>query len=210
MTTFRAARFRDLATVGVVAGAGLLLAGCGVVGADPSGDPLVEPSSPAPATLGPIIDPPGDSRQVSGAGYTLSAPSEFEQTERPGPGGVSVVVLGTASDRSGAVVEVIAFREEDPESTAEEQMYLLSGVKELAGGSVTRESLDWPDATAAVLVRWDERTTTAQGELTQRFAQLAVQTKGGDIVTAIAVAPVEEFDDSGAMEVLRTLTLDGA
>ena len=215
MTTTRSARTRRLARrAAMVAGAGVLLAGCGLVGGDPTGGSsasFAEPSSPAPETLGPITEPPRDSRQVSGSGYTLYAPTEFQQTDRSGPGGVSMVVLGKSANRSGGVVEVVVFREEDPESTAEEQMYGLAGAKDLAGASdITREKLEWPDATAAVLVRWTERTATAQGEITQRFAQLAVQPESGDIITAIAVAPVEEFDDSGAMEVLRTLTLDGA
>lgn len=206
---------RAVSLLAATAVAVLAAGGCGLVGGtvDQQGDgtDFAQPTDEAPETLGPITEAPRDTREVQGQGFVLHAPSEFQQTDREGPGGVQMVVLGKASNRSGGVVEVVVFTEEDPQSTAQEQMYGLAGQKEVAGATdIVRQAVEWPAATSGVLVRWTERTATAQGEITQRFAQLALERENGDIVTAIAVAPEEEFDDSGALEVLRTLTLEGA
>jgi hypothetical protein len=209
----RQIRVRAAALLAVSA---LAVGGCGFVGGAvddrPSDDTdFAQPTEEAPEDLGPITEPPRDTRQVRGQGFALHAPSEFQQSDREGPGGIPMIVLGKSSNRSGGVVEVVVFAEQDPPAGAEEQMYGLAGQKEISGATdIVRQAVEWPDATTAVLVRWTERTSTAQGEITQRFAQLALQREGGDIVTAIAVAPEEEFDDSGALEVLRTLTLEGA
>lgn len=176
----------------------------------PSNDFAV-PESEAPDDLGPITEQPRDTREVAGDGFSLYAPTEFQQSERNGPGDVAMIVLGKTANRSGGVVEVVVFAEPRPESGAQEQMYGLAGAKQVAGArDIIRQSVQWPEARTAVLVRWTEDTAGPQGELTQTFAQLAVERENGSIVTGIAVAPEEEFDDSGAMEVLRTLTLDGA
>ena len=175
------------------------------------GNEFAVPESQAPDDLGPITEQPRDTREVTGNGFALYAPAEFQQSDRSGPGDVPMIVLGKTANRSGGVVEVVVFAEEAPESGAQEQMYGLAGAKELAGArDIVRESVEWPEAKTAVIVRWTENTAGPQGSLTQTFAQLAVERENGSIVTAIAVAPEEEFDDSGAMEVLRTLTLDGA
>lgn len=211
MRSARAARGGAAALLGAV-----LLTGCGLVGGDPGGsvtpsNDFAVPESQAPEELGPITEQPRDTREVAGDGFTLFAPSEFQQSDRKGPGDVAMIVLGKTANRSGGVVEVVVFTEAQPEAGAQEQMYGLAGAKEIAGAQdIRREAVEWPEAKAAVLVRWTERTAGPQGELTQTFAQLAVERENGSIVTAIAVAPADEFDDSGAMEVLRTLTLDGA
>lgn len=210
--TVRASTVRAAA---LLAASALALGGCGFVGGavddrPDDGTEFAQPTEEAPEELGPITEAPRDTREVQGRGFVLHAPTEFQQSDREGPGGVPMIVLGKPANRSGGVVEVVVFTEEDPPSGAEEQMYGLAGQKEIAGATdIVRQAVDWPEASTAVLVRWTERTATAQGEITQRFAQLALQRESGDIVTAIAVAPEEEFDDSGALEVLRTLTLDG-
>ena len=174
-----------------------------------SGDSFAAPASEAPEEFTPLTEPPRDTREVVFSGYSLWSPAEFQQTDRQGPEGVQMVVLGKPANRSGAVCEVVAFVEDDPQSSAEEQMYGLAGSKEVAGATdISRESLEWPGAESAVLVRWTERTSGPQGEITQRFAQLAVQPSGGAIVSVVAVAPEEEFDTSGVVDVLRTLSVD--
>ncbi len=186
--------------------------GCGLVpttSEDQPQDTFAAPASEAPEEFTPLTEPPRDSREVQVGGYRLYSPSEFQQTDRQGPEGVSMVVLGKPANRSGGVCEVVAFVENDPQSTAEEQMYGLAGSKEIAGATdISRETLEWPGAESAVLVRWTERTNGPQGEITQRFAQLAVQPSARTIVSVIAVAPEDEFDDSGVVEVLRTLSVE--
>lgn len=187
--------------------------GCGLVPTTSEDQPIentfAAPTSEAPEEFTPLTEPPRDSREVQVGGYRLYSPSEFQQTDRQGPEGVTMVVLGKPANRSGGVCEVVAFVENDPESSAEEQMYGLAGSKEIAGATdISRETLEWPGAESAVLVRWTERTNGPQGEITQRFAQLAVQPTARTIVSVIAVAPEDEFDDSGVVEVLRTLSVE--
>lgn len=175
----------------------------------PAGDSFAAPPSPVPEEFTPLTEPPRDTREVVFSGYSLWSPSEFQQTDRQGPDGVQMVVLGKPANRSGGVCEVVAFVEQDAESTAAEQMYGLAGSKDLAGATaISRESVEWPGAESAVLVRWTERTSGPQGEITQRFAQLAVQASSDVIVSVVAVAPEEEFDESGVVDVLRTLSVD--
>jgi hypothetical protein len=206
-TARRVRRALGAAAVVLVAG------GCGLVpttsGDDSTAGSFATPTEQAPQEFTPLTEPPRDTREVVFGGYSLWSPAAFQQSERQGPEGVQMVVLGKPANRSGGVCEVVAFVETDPQSSAEEQMYGLAGSKEVAGASeISRESLQWPGAQSAVLVRWTERTSGPQGEITQRFAQLAVQPSDDVIVSVVAVAPQEEFDESGVVEVLRTLTVD--
>jgi hypothetical protein len=43
--------------------------------------------------------------------------------------------------------------------------------------------------------------------VTQTFTQLAVETEDGRSATVIAVAPEEEFETSGALDVLRSFSV---
>ena len=175
-------------------------------------DDLVQPTSSAPATLGPITEQPRDSRPVEGPSFSLFAPAEFQQSSRPGPDGVEMIVLDKPSASAGGVIEVVAFEEKDPPAGVREQMAALAAEKaDLEGVTdLRRESIEWPGAVEAVIVQWTEKTTTADGPVTQRFAQLAAQPNDRIIATVVAVAPAEEFESSEVLEVLRTLALDSA
>jgi hypothetical protein len=208
------ARGRSAAVAAVVTLVAVTAGGCGLVPSTSDDDAptpqstFAQPQDDAPDDFEPFTEPPRDTREVTFAGHTLWAPAEFQQTERSGPQDVPLTVLGKPAQGGVGVCEVVAFVENDPESTAEEQMYGLAGAKELAGArDITREAVEWPDAESAVLVRWTEQTSGPQGELTQRFAQLAVQPSGSQIVSVIAVAPADEFDDCGVVDVLRTLSV---
>ncbi len=123
-----------------------------------------------------------------------------------------MIVLSTPSDEPGGVIEVVAFDEKDPPSTAQEQMALLAASKADLEGveDFQREAIEWPGATDAVVVQWTEKTTTAQGPITQRFAQLSLQVSDVQITNVLAVAPEDEFESSGVLDLLRTMTLDSA
>lgn len=199
----------------------LLVAGCTVggsgdgdvgAGADP-GQPEATASASAGGAAGltPLAQPPRDSRQVGADFYTLAAPATFQQSERPGPGGLPMLVLSGPAEDPGSVAEVVAFT--DPEATApvaDQMSGLVAQLVDLRGvEDVQRESVEWPGTTAAVLVRWTEDTATADGTVTQTFAQMAVETEDGRSATVIAVAPSAEFESSGVLDVLRTFDVTG-
>ena len=170
---------------------------------------IVRPTESAPPEFGPLSEQPRDTRLVEGDGFSLFAPAQFQQSTRPGPGDVPMVVLGTPSQEAGGVVEVVAFREADAAAGVQEQMAALAASKTDLGGvtDLRREVVEWPGAADAVLVRWSEPTNTAEGAITQTFAQLAVEVGDGSLVTVVAVAPEEEFDAAGVFGVLRTLNV---
>lgn len=190
----------------------LLLGACTVSGGSADAEPeRFEPAPTASAdVLQPVLDPPRDSREVSGDVFSLFAPAEFRQTERSGPGGVPLLVLEGPAEEPGSVVEVVAYS--DPAATVPvaEQMAALSvELVDIRGASdVVRESVEWPGTSDAVLVRWTEDTATADGSVTQTFAQLAVETEEGVSATVIAVAPAEVFESSGVLDVLRSFSVE--
>jgi hypothetical protein len=175
-------------------------------------DDVVQPTASAPATLGPITEQPRDSRSVDGPSFSLFAPAEFQQSSRSGPGGAQMIVLDKPSSSPGGVIEVVAFEEKDPPSGVREQMAAVAAEKaDLEGVTdLRRESIEWPGAVEAVIMQWTEKTSTADGSITQRFAQLAAQVNDRLIATVVAVAPTEEFESSQVLEVLRSLALDSA
>ena len=171
---------------------------------------------PAPSTsladvVQPVLDAPRDSRQVGdGETFSVFAPAEFQQSERAGPGGVSMLVLQGPADDPGSVVEVVAFSDPEAATPVAEQMAALAvTLVDVRGATdVRRESVKWPGTTDAVLVRWTEETATASGSVTQTFAQLTVETEDGRSATVIAVAPVSDFESSGVFDVLRSLSVE--
>lgn len=198
--------------VGTVLGA-LVLAGCTVSGGSVEAEQdRVEqaPTARAEQAVEPVLEAPRDSRQVSGDVFSLFAPAEFRQTERPGPGDVPLLVLEGPTSEPGTVVEVVAYSDPDATVPVQEQMAALAvELNDVRGATdVVRESVEWPGATDAVLVRWTEDTATADGTVTQTFAQLAVETEDGVSATVIAVAPAEQFDSSGVFDVLRSFSVE--
>ena len=76
---------------------------------------------------------------------------------------------------------------------------------------VSRQLVPWPGTEVAVVVSWTEDTAVAGGgSVTQTFTQLAVETEDGRSATAVAVAPAEELDTSGVLDVLRSLSVEAA
>lgn len=181
------------------------------------GDPVGSVPSAAPGedgapALEPVTDVPRDSREVTGAGgvFSLYAPAEFRQSEREGPGALPMLVLQGPAEEPGAVVEVVAYSDPDNTTPVTDQMAVLAvSLVDVRGATdVVRQDVEWPGTTAAVLVRWTEDTATADGSVTQTFAQLAVETEDGDTATVVAVAPAELFESSGVLDVLRSFSVE--
>jgi hypothetical protein len=197
----------------VLAAAALLLSACAVpgdggtsgggaaAGLEPTGEVSAAPD------LVPLDQVPRDSREVATPVFALLAPAAFTESERPGPGGIPMVVLSGDTGSPGAVVEVVAFSDPEPDAPVQEQMagLVVSLVDVRRARDVSRQQVDWPGTSVAVVVRWTEDTAVAGGgSVTQTFTQLAVETEDGRSATVIAVAPEEEFETSGALDVLRS------
>lgn len=168
------------------------------------------PTAAAEQAVEPVLVAPRDSREVSGEVFSLFAPAEFRQTERPGPGDVPMLVLEGPASEPGTVVEVVAFSDPEAAVGVQEQMAALAvelnDVRQAT--DIVRQSLEWPGTTDAVLVRWTEDTATADGTVTQTFAQLALETEDGVSATVVAVAPAEQFESSGVFDVLRSFSVE--
>ena len=193
----------------------VLLSGCTVTGGtapEPADAALPEPTgelSAAPELL-PVDRPPRDTREVRTDVFSLYAPAGFQQSERPGPGGLPMVVLSGDVDAPGAVAEVVAFSDPAPDASVEEQMagLVTSLVDVRRARGVSRQQVDWPGTSVAVVVRWTQQAATGDGSLTQTFTQLAVETEDGRTATVIAVAPEEDYETSGVLDVLRSFSVD--
>ena len=194
--------------------AALLLPACAAPAAD-ADLALPEPSgelSAAPPLL-PLGRAPRDTREVTTPVFSLLAPAAFTESARPGPGGVQMVVLSGSTGTPGAVAEVVAFSDPEPGAPVQEQMAgLVVTLLDVRGArDVSRQVVPWPGTEVAVVVSWTEDTAVAGGgSVTQTFTQLAVQTEDGRSATAVAVAPADELDTSGVLEVLRSLSVEPA
>jgi hypothetical protein len=208
---------RPTAVRPVALAAALLLSACTVsgdgataggdaaaAGPEPTGEVSVAPD------LVPLAQVPRDTREVSTPVFELLAPAAFTESQRPGPGGIPMVVLSGDTGSPGAVVEVVAFSDPEPDAPVQEQMagLVVSLVDVRRARDVSRQQVDWPGTSVAVVVRWTEDTAVAGGgSVTQTFTQLAVETEDGRSATVIAVAPEEEFETSGALDVLRSFSV---
>jgi hypothetical protein len=206
---------------GVVAFAAAFLAStttaCSLVAGGSSGsatgtvNPQAAPTATAGDDLGPA-DPLPESRPVRGPSFTLSAPAEFQQSQRPGPDDVPMLVLSKESTQPAGVIEVVAYDEVDPPTSLKDQSYALESLLTDVQGAtdVTYQSVEWPGADEAVVLQWTKQSSAAGGSVVERWTQLGLASGGKRITTVIAVAPEQEFDSSGVLDVLRTLALDSA
>lgn len=193
----------------------VVLAGCSVSTNGTDDEPAAQPPAVTAepsggAVLTPVDSPPRDSREVGTGEFSLFAPADFTQSERPGPADVPMLVLSGPSDDPGTVVEVVAFSDPEPGGDVADQMsVLVAELQDIRGASdVRRTDLEWPGTETAVLVRWTEDTAVASGTVTQTFAQLTVQAEDGRTATAVAVAPADDFESSGVLDVLRSFSVE--
>jgi hypothetical protein len=72
--------------------------------------------------LVPLDQVPRDTREVATPVFALLAPAAFTESERPGPGGIPMVVLSGDTGPRVPVVEVVAFSDPEPDAPVQEQM----------------------------------------------------------------------------------------
>jgi hypothetical protein len=192
----------------------LVLALCAAVSAC-GGDP----DSKEPASEGPfapsgsaspgvtMIDPPADYTTISGEGFAISAPGEFQQRRATSSNGEPMLVLEKPSQVPAIPQRVAVIRDVDPKSPAEEQSFALETSKAAAGpeASVERVAMPAPEGQSAFLTTWTEiRPGEGSDNVPVTYWQLMHQVEEDLILNVVAYAPADEFETSEVSKILRT------
>lgn len=192
---------------------GATLAGCG--GGDASSE--ATPDNPYQPTGSPsvtvtLMDPPADYSPIEGEGFTISAPSEFQQQQRTSSNGEPMLVLEKPSQVPAVPQRVAVIRDVDPKSSAVEQSFALEAAKAAGGpeGEVERSEIDVAgDTGPAFLVTWKETRPRKGAEDVQvTYWQLLQQVGDELILNVVAFAPSAEFESSEVSKILRTFVAD--
>lgn len=182
----------------------MVLSGCSAAGTSatptPTGDPL--PSGfVAPTTA------PEGYRDVATGDFTASVPSAWKQRESAGRAGAPATQHFLPDDSSGAVIASgpRLFVVVEPNATAgllEQSQVLIEEKRQKQATGITRTPLEWPSADQALLVGWDEPGQRG----TTRYRQLMLRV-GTKLVSAVAAAPAESFDQTELNAALATVRL---
>lgn len=205
----------------VAAGLVLLLSACGGGGGTVPGDgmPAMQAHAEADPPVRAVKQQPRDTREVTGDGFTLHAPSVFQRrdtTDSPRAG----LVLERPSSSGSLPARLVVVRDAHAKNDVVEQAYAAEVTMRTTKGvtDVLRSDVVWPGARRAVLLQWTQDVPvgegtsgeTASGRTTRaRFWQLNTQGEGDLIYAVVAVAPVDDFEASGVGEVLRTFRMQG-
>jgi hypothetical protein len=184
------------------------LAACGGSSAGVAGDqnPAFSATASPVASLAPSTDVPRDFRPVAGKGYSISAPSVFQQVDATSANGQPTIALRRPSSVPESPSGVVIIRDVDPKQDVVQQMYALEVSKRaLKATDVVRSDVVWPGARRAVIVRWTQQAAAAKGSTVEvRYVQLSAQIDDGLILSVVAVTPVPDSGTSQVVDVLRT------
>lgn len=187
-------------------------AGCSGPPDSPAPEQMRATAAPSPA-LAPADPPPKDFRTISGAGYTVSAPSAYQATTTTSRNGEPSLMLKRPSSVTALPATVAVIRDVDPTGDVVEQSYAIEVSKRaLAGVSeISRGELTWPGAQRAVLLQWTQDVAVGDGTVVAtRYVQLNVQVTESLILAVVALAPVVDVEGSAIRSVVATLRPDGA
>ena len=160
---------------------------------------------PAPAVSA-LQNAPRDYRVVQGTGFTLQAPSAFQQQVTESSNGEPMLVLRRPSSVLALPSSVVVLRDVNPKQDVVEQTYALEVSKRALGATaVSRSDLTWPGARRTVLVQWTEQVRTGGGAaVATRYSQLSAQIDDGLIVVVVVLAPEADLKTSAVETVLQT------
>jgi hypothetical protein len=189
-----------------------LLTACGGGGGTVPGDdlPAMQAHDQAEPPVEPVRAAARDTREVSGEGFTVRAPSVFQRRDG-GNGARAKLVLERPSSSGSLPSRVVVLREAHPKNDVVEQAYAAEVTMRTTKGvtDLLRSDVTWPGAQRAVLLQWTQdvaaKKGSSAGPTRARFWQLNLQVRDDLILVAVAVAPVKDFDASGVGDVLRTL-----
>ena len=199
----------------VVITAGLLtvtLAGCG--GGEPSTSPrdqLLQPTA-TPTVQATLIDAPADYHDVTGSGFTIAAPAEFQEQRQTSSNGEPMLVLENPSRTAELLERVAVIRDTAPKSPVLDQSYVLESAKSAFSGGlgVERLEIEVPGDQQAYLVTWTEQRTSDGRQVGLQFWQLMWQTSPDLIFNVVAMAPADEFATSEVSKMLLTFRPEAA
>ncbi len=170
-------------------------------------NPALAASASAGPDLRALSEAPRGYRVVEGKGFTIAAPSAFQQSQTTSSTGEPTVVLRRPSSVSALPSSVVVLRDPRAKQDVVEQSYALDLAKRTAAKATDVERLDvvWPGARRAVLVRWTENVPVGGGiTVPARYLQLNAQITDTLVIVVVALAPVADLDTSAVATVLRT------
>lgn len=192
---------------GIAVGLTLVTAACGSQdGSTPRGDAVYLPSGSPSATIE-MLDPPADYSMITGDGFTISAPSDFQQKRFKSSNGEPGLILEKPSGVAAVPERVAVIRDVDPKASAAEQSFTLETVKSVGGpgGEVSRVQLPAPEGQSAFLITWKElRPSKGAGNVEVTYWQLMQQVDQNLILNVVAFAPSDGFETSEVSKILRT------
>ena len=188
------------------------LAACGGGGDDspaPAASETAYLPTGSPTKTVTMLKPPADYSKITGAGFAISAPGEFQRQEKTSSNGEPMLVLEKPSSVPALPQRVAVIRDVDPKSPASEQSFALEAAKNAAGpeGKAERSQLTAPEGQSSFLTTWNE-TRPSQGGSTveMTYWQLMYQVDATLIINVVAFAPADEFETSEVSKILRTFT----
>lgn len=204
---------RALAAVSGALALTMALTACSSGGGDEPGtadDPYLPTESPSVTVT--MLSPPADYSTVSGEGFSISAPGEFQQRRLTSADGEPMLVLEKPSSIEAIPQRVAVIRDVDPQQSAAEQSFALESVKAAGGpgGEAERSQIDVPgDAGPAFLITWkEERPAEGASTVQVTYWQLMEQVGKDLIINVVAFAPTSEFETSEVSKILRTFVAD--
>jgi hypothetical protein len=190
----------------------LVLSACGSDGgggtADPK-NPYLPTGSPSVSVT--LMDPPADYSTITGKGFSISAPGEFQQQHLTSSNGEPMLVLEKPSSVEAVPQRVAVIRDVDPKQSAAEQSFALETAKAAAGpaGEAERSEIDVPGDGSAFLITWKEsRPSKGAADVEVTYWQLMQQVDDALILNVVAFAPTDEFETSEVSKILRTFVAD--
>ncbi len=154
-----------------------------------------------------MLKPPADYSTISGTGFAISAPGEFQRQEKKSSNGEPMLVLEKPSSVPALPQRVVVIRDVNPKSPASEQSFALEAAKGAAGseGKVERSQLPTPEGQSSYLTTWNEtRPSGGDSSVEMTYWQLMYQVDAKLIINVVAFAPADEFETSEVSKILRT------
>ena len=156
-----------------------------------------------------MLKPPADYSTISGTGFAISAPGEFQRQEKTSSNGEPMLVLEKPSAVPALPQRVAVIRDVNPTSPAAEQSFALEAAKSAAGpeGKAERSQLTAPEGQSSFLTTWNEARPAEGGSTVEMtYWQLMYQVDATLIINVVAFAPADEFETSEVSKILRTFT----
>ncbi|MBO0899747.1 hypothetical protein J1G42_07195 [Cellulomonas sp. zg-ZUI222] len=173
----------------------LVLAACGTSEAS-TGAPLV------PA------DPPAGWESHAMGPVTLAAPADWEEFEtQPGDRADEAFALRAAGEGPGTGVHTSVTSQRTRDAAAAIENLGSVGDASVGAEDVEQAELTWPGAEAAGWIGYRATVTVGSEDVEMRYEYLVVDLEDDAQAIVAVVAPADTFDESGAHDVLASVTV---